>query len=314
MDIFALFQQMLILLLILLTGFVAAKKKILDDKSNTVMSALICFLTNPAQVIASSLSGAHPLSNGNVLLLTGISVLIFAFLIAVSFPVVKLLFPQSADENRVFRYMLIFSNCGYMGYPVIEALFGKEYSFYVTVFVLVFQLVCWSYGVSLMSGEKLKITRKVLTRPLIVSALISFVLYFLDVRPLWDAAPKVMTVVYGAFDTLGKMTTVLAMLIIGVSLAGLSLKEAFGQWRIYLLSAIKLIALPLIGWLILRNFPIDESIHGFCVVILAMPVATSATITSYQYGGNIKLASAGVFVTTILSLFTVPLLMMLLFA
>ena len=175
MDIFALFQQMLILLLILFIGFIAAKRKVLNAKTNTVMTALVCTLTNPAQVLASSLSENHPLENTQVLLLTGISVLIFAFLIAFSFLIPKLVFVKNPDEKRVYRYMMIFSNVGYMGYPVIEALFGQAYSFYVTVFVLVFQFVCWSYGVSLMSGEKLRITRKVVFRPLIVSATLAFI-------------------------------------------------------------------------------------------------------------------------------------------
>ena len=313
MDIFALFRQMLILLFILLIGFVAAKKKVLNDKTNAMLSTLICTLTNPAQVIASALSQDHPLENGEVLLLTSISALIFAFLIGFSFLVPKLLFVKDRDEARVWRYLMIFSNVGYMGYPVIEALFGQEYSFYVTVFILVFQLVCWSYGVALMSGKKLRIDKSVLLRPLILSAFIAFALYFADVRPLWAAAPQVMQIVYGTFNTLGKLTSALAMLIIGVSLAGLTAKETFGGWRVYAMCLLKLIILPLFTYLVLRCFLTDESLLGFCVVIVAMPAATSAAITSYQYGGNIKLASSGIFVSTLLSMATVPLLMLLLF-
>lgn len=313
MDVFALFQQMLILLVILFIGFIAAKCKVLDEKSSAMLSALVCSVTNPLQVLSSSLSEYHPLENGEVLLLTVVSVLIFAFLIAFSALIPRILGIKNPSKARVYRYMMIFSNVGYMGYPVIEALFGKEYSFYVTIFVLVFQLICWSYGVSLMSGQKLKIDRKVLLRPLIVSALLAYALYFIDVRPLWTAAPKVMGVIYGATNTLGSMTSALAMLIIGTSLASLTVRETFGQWRIYGMCAIKLLVLPVLGWLILKNYLTQESMLGFCVVILAMPVAAGAVITSYQYGGDKKLAASGVLVSTLISMVTVPTLMMLLF-
>lgn len=313
MDILSLFQKMLMLFGVMLTGYIAAKAGALDRNMNKKLSALICMLTNPAQVLSSVLSGDHPMESGQVLVLTAVAVCMYAVLIALALLLPKLLNIKNKREAGVYRYMLIFSNISYMGFPVIEALFGAGHTFYLTVFVLVFQLICWSYGVTLMSGERVKLTWKVLLRPMIIAPLAAYALYFIDIRPLWTLAPKPMGWLYGVVHTVGDLTPALSMLIIGCSLAQMDLHEVFNKWRIYVLAAIKLLLLPVLGWFVLHGLLKDEVLLTVTVIILAMPVATSATITSYQYGGDEKAASAGVFITTVLSIVTVPAMLYLLF-
>lgn len=314
MNFSALFTQMLVLFGILLIGYYTAKRGVLTRDMNKHLSTLVCMLTNPLQVLASALSGEHPMENAQVLGMTGVALAMFVVLILISFLVPRALRIKSASDAGVYRYLLVFSNLGFMGYPVIEALLGAEYVFYATVFVMVFQLICWSYGVTLISGQRMKLSWDILRRPTIITALLAFILYFADIRPLWAACPAAMSILYRVTDSIGDLTSPIAMLIIGASLAEMPLREVFNKWRVYVLAAFKMIVLPVLTWLLLRGVMRDGRLFAALIVMLAMPSATNATIMSYQFGGDEKLASAGVFVTTLLSVATIPLVMYTLFS
>lgn len=103
------------------------------------------------------------------------------------------------------------------------------------------------------------------------------------------------------------------MLIVGCSLAQMHFKQIFGSWRIYALSALKLAAVPLLAYAVLRHVLTNEFALCVLTVLLCMPIATNTTILSYQYGADETAASSGVFVSTLLSLLTIPLMMKLLF-
>lgn len=304
MNISALFYQMLVLFGILLIGYIAAKAGGMTVETNKSLSLIVSSLTTPLLILSSVLSGARPLSNPDVLKLTLIAFAIHFVLIGLA-KLLPRLFRAEGNQAGVYQFLLIFSNVGFIGYPVIDALFGTEYRFYATVFVLAFQLFCWTYGVSLLSGEKMRMDAKTFLKPTIVSAVLAYLIYFLDI--------PCPTVLYEITDKIGSMTTPLAMLIIGCSLAQLPIREIFNKWQIYVLCLIKMIVLPLLGWCILRLVLHDESLLGVTTVILAMPTATNATIISYRYGGDEKLASAGVFLTTLLSVLTIPFMMWVLF-
>lgn len=314
MNFSALFTQMLVLFGILLIGYYTAKRGVLTRDMNKHLSTLVCMLTNPLQVLASALSGEHPIENAQMLGMLGVPLAMFAVLILLSFLLPHALRVHDPRDAGIYRYLLVFSNIGFMGYPVVEALLGTEYRFYTTIFVMVFQLICWSYGVALISGQKMRLSWSVLRRPTIITALLAFVLYFADIRPLYDTFPAGMTVVYRIVDSVGDLTSPIAMLIIGASLAQMPLRAVFNKWRIYVLAAVKMLVLPVLTWLALRGVMRDAKLFGVLIVMLSMPSATNATIMSYQFGGDEKLASAGVFVTTLLSVATIPLVMYTLFS
>lgn len=305
MDITALFEKMLILFFALAAGYVAAKAGVINETSNKGFSALIANLTNPLQVIASVTAGEVLLSRTDALVLVAVAMCVYAFLIPTSALVPKLL-RTSGTDSQVFRFMYIFSNIGFMGYPVISSLFGQGAAFYVTIFVLFFQLFVWSYGVHLISGEqRFRFTWRILLRPCIVSSLLAFLIFFADIRvpPILGQACKFV----------GDMTSPLAMVVIGCSLAQLPLKSVFGRWQAYVLVVIKMVLIPVAAYFLLRNFLTDPYLLGVTVVILSMPVATNTTIICYQQGADAKLASAGVFLTTLFSVISIPTMMMVLF-
>ena len=210
-----------------------------------------------------------------------------------------------------YQYMIIFGNIGFMGFPVITAIFGAKALVYAVIMNIVFNLLVFSYGIKLITdGSETAGSfswRKLINMPLISSAL-TLVLFFLHI--------KLPAVVNTALFTMGDATTPMAMLILGCTIAEMPLRELFDEWRVYIFTAVKLLAMPLLVFLLLQLLPGFEanSLLGKVLVVLSsVPVATNATMLSIEYGGNNKLVAQGIFFSTIFSVLTIPLLVFILY-
>lgn len=279
MDILSLCRRMVMLFFCMACGFCAAKGGVMDTQSNKKLSALVVNVANPMQILASALTGERLLSTGQTLRLAGLIALIYLVLIALSFPAVRLLRVRDA-ERGLYRFMFIFSNTGFLGYPVVESLLGS-------------------------GAARFRFQWKVLRQPCVAASLAAFAVYLSGWQP---PALLHQTVKY-----VGDITSPVVMLIVGCSLAQMRFKQIFGSWRIYALSALKLAAVPLLAYAVLRHVLTNEFALCVLTVLLCMPIATNTTILSYQYGADETAASSGVFVSTLLSLLTIPLMMKLLF-
>ena len=173
--------------------------------------------------------------------------------------------------------------------------------------MLGFQIFCWTYGVYLLDGSsKFRLSWDILRRPCVIAALVAYALYF--------SALRVPAIVGQMVDYVGNLTSPMAMLIIGSALAKLSLRTVFGDWRVYVLCAVKLVAIPLGLWVLLRGVLTHDLMLTTLILARAMPAATNSTILCYRYGRDGSLASGCVFLSTLLSLVTIPLVLTLLSA
>mgnify|MGYP002580215427 FL=1 len=305
MDFTGLCQKMVILFFCMAAGFVAAKAKVMDVQSNKKLSSLVVNVSNPMQILASALTGEHVLSNRQTLGLTGIILAIYASLIVLSFAVPKLL-RVPKEQKGVYRFMFIFANTGFLGYPIVESLLGYQATFYVTLYVLFFQSLCWSDGVSLIRGEpRFHFHWRVLRQPCVAASLAALAIYLSGWQP-----PALL---HQAVKYVGDITSPIVMLIVGCSLAQMRFGQIFGSWRIYALTILKMVLVPLAAFFVLRHVLTNDFTFHVLMVILCMPVATNTTILSYQYGADESVASAGVFVSTLACMLTIPLMMQLLF-
>ena len=305
MDIQALFEKMVVLFTILFAGFFCGKAGIMDVESNKSLSRLVANLTNPMLVLASVMTDERLLSPAEVLQVTLLAAGCYAFLIASSLLLPRLLH-LGPRERGPYRFFYIFSNIGFMGYPLVRAMFGEGAMFHLTIFVLFFQLVCWSYGAQTISGEgRFRLSWRILKTPCVLSALLAYAIYLSGVR--------VPRIVADVVKTTGEITSPLAMLILGCALSQCSLRDVFGRPKLYLLALVKLSVVPLAAFFVLRTFIKDPLLLSLTTVVLAMPAATNATILTYQNHGDDRLAASGVFLTTLLSVASVPGLMLLLF-
>ncbi len=305
MNVPALIEKMLVLFFAMAAGFVCGKRGWLDDTANRTISRLVVMLTNPMLALSSVMGKERLMSNRQVLALTGISFALILSCMLLSQVVVRLLHAEDADRG-LLRFLFSFCNISYIGYPVVQSLFGMDASFYVTVLVLCSQLIMWSYGIHLVSGHgKFRWQWSILKNHCLIASSTAYIIYLTGL--------KVPNVLASACSFLGQTTSPLIMLITGSALALMPLKNVFTNGRLYAMYAIKLVVLPVCAYFLLRNVLSDGLLLGVIITFLCIPSATNATNIAYLYGGNHELASSGVMLSTLLSMFTLPALMQLLF-
>ena len=305
MNVPALIEKMLVLFFAMAAGFVCGKRGWLDDAGNRTISRLVVMLTNPMLALSSVMGKQRLMSNRQVFTLTGISFALILSCMLLSRIVVRLLRVQEEDRG-LMRFLFSFCNISYIGYPIVQALFGMDASFYVTGLVLCSQLIMWSYGVHLVSGHgRFHLHWGIFKNHCLIASTAAYLIYLTGL--------KVPSLVASMCSFIGQTTSPLIMLITGSALAMMPLRRVFTNARLYAMYAIKLVVLPVCAYFLLRNVLSDGLLFGVIITFLCIPSATNATNIAYLYGGNHELASSGVMLSTLLSMLTMPLLLHLLF-
>lgn len=295
--------QMAVLFIMLVVGYAANRGKVLGPESNRVLTSLVMNITMPCMVLGSVLGSEIQISGGDTLLFMLFVLLSFAAMFLLGLLVPRVL-RVSGEDVGVYRFMVMFSNVGFMGYPIAQALYGQEAVFYVSLYNIVFNVLVFSMGVSYISGASGKVNWRQIINPAMVATVAAIVIYALKI-----SLPAVLLL---PIQYMGNVTTPVAMLIVGSTLAGMPLKEVFNDWRVYPFAAVSLLVLPVAVWLLFRPFVQDVFMLGVLVLLAAMPGASVSTMLCVQYGRNDRLASKTVFITTLFSVLTVPLLVYLL--
>ncbi len=303
------FAALFKMFLIIGAAFLCTKMKLWDAKGNQTLSKMVLYVFNPALAIHSAVSGARPFTIPEVLQFTAVSVGCYVFLVLTAFLIPKILRVKK-EESGVFKLMYLLSNIAFYGIPVVQALFGSDAVLLVIIFTLPFQFVSFTFGVAFASPNKedQKFSLKMLTHPMVISSMIAYVLYLPNVQLPQFAVD--------ALNFAGQATSPGAMVVVGTALAYAPIKQVFLNWRQYVLAVIKMVVLPVVLLTILRLlFPkggANDTIVGVAVILMSMPTAANCTMLTTQYGGDYESASAGVFLTTLLSAATIPFLMWLL--
>lgn len=296
-----LLQQMSVLFLFMILGFFCGKRKVLTDEATKAISWIVVNIANPALILSASVSGTATMKGAELLKVFGIAILVFVFLIVIS-AFLPFVLRVSAEDKGVFRVMTIFSNIGFMGFPVISAVYGADALLYASLFLFPYNILIYTYGIMAMGkkrdGEK-KFQLKKIFNVGVLACIVSISIYLTDI--------PMPTVVTTTVTSLSNLTAPLSMFVIGQSMIHIKAGELFRDVRLFAFSIIKLILLPIAGILLLRIFVHDSMILGVCMIMLATPVGSMTAMLAQQYDGNYFLASKGVALTTILSVATIPL-------
>lgn len=300
-----LLQQMLVLFILMAIGYFCYKKSVITDEVSKKLSAIVVNIANPALVLTGCM-GEEKMQGSELVQTLMIVVIMYGSLLALA-SFLPLLLQVEKRSQGTYRAMTVFSNIGFMGFPVISALYGNGALLYASFFMIPYNVLIYTYGISSISAEKklqekavekFALTGKVLNVG-VVACLVSIVIYFFHI-PLPDFVKTTVT-------NLSNLTAPLSMMIIGASLATIDLKKLFTDGRLLLFSLLKLVIVPVIGVLLIRRFVSNEIICGVCMVMLATPVGSMTAMLAQQYDGDYEMASKGVALTTILSVATIPL-------
>lgn len=303
------FMAMIKLFLILLVGYCCHKWKVLPESAQSVLTKLVIYVSTPCSVVHSVFTAEVLPSLQTVLLLLGLSFACYGVLFLVSVPLVKLLRIQPGKQG-IYINMLMFSNCLFIGLPVVQAVFGEEALFYLAIFSIPFNPCLYVLGVYLLirdghvrgnqDGQAPAFRLSMVFSPVLIASGIAIALAVTRL-----SLPDVIVDTLSLFNGI---TTPGAMLVIGISIAKMPLKEVFNSPKIYAMSAARLILFPVLIWFLLRMVLQDPLALGVGVVTTAMPVAASIPMLASEYGSDTQSAVQGVCITTLLSMITIPLL------
>lgn len=300
MTIFTVFFQMLSLLVMIGTGCFMAKKGMMDAHTNTKMSKMIVDVFNPMLIVSSAANSVGLIPLGTMAVVGVIAIAMFAFLILAGM-LLSPLFDRHPDQRKIFQMMFVFSNLGFIGIPVVSSILGPEYVVYVTEFLLIYTIVFYTYGVALMDGKFSPASLKTMLNPGMVSGVAAVLLIVLNIQ-----LPGFLLT---AVTYLGNVTSPMALVAVGFALANTDLKRIFCQPKLYVFSVVKLLVLPLLMLPLLRLATDDPAIVPVCVVMFGMPIGNMPLILGNQKGIDGSTCSAAIILTTVLCVFTIPILL-----
>ncbi|MDE6729558.1 MAG: AEC family transporter [Oscillospiraceae bacterium] len=294
-------HQAVSMFLLILVGAGCFKLHLLSRETVSQISGLVLKVVNPVVIFMAYQREFQAELVRNLGWTFLLSVIAYAIAISVSYLCIR---EKEGRETVIERFSCIYSNCGFMGIPLVKSMFDYEGVFYLTAFLTVFNALVWSHGVMQMSGEKsLKSLGKVLRSPAIIAIILGMIFFFVQI-PLPDILSETL-------DSLGSLNTPLAMIVAGATIIQTDLLQTFRKPRVFYISLIKLILIPVLITGIFMLIPEEKIVEMTVVAAMAAPSAAICTMQCLNYNRNAAYASELFGITTLFSVATMPLMMIL---
>lgn len=292
-----LLQQTIIMFALMLLGLLLSRRGMITEQGSRDLSNVLLYAVIPCVILRSYMSEFST----EKLRAMGLSALIAVIAFAASIAVAYL---TCGTRHRIENFAVAFGNAGFIGIPLVTAVFGPEAAFYVVSFSTFANLLQWTYGIVIISGKKETMNlRMVFVNPVFISMVIGIALFVLQ--------PTLPTVVTGTIGYIADGNTVLAMIILGYYLSKVQLRGLFANVRLYLFSALRLLVVPAVTILVFLPFPFARGeITLITLIAAATPIASSTAIFAQKFDQDYRRAVSYVCLSTILSVATLPLVML----
>ena len=292
-----LLQPTIIMFALMLLGLLLSRRGMITEQGSRDLSNVLLYAVIPCVILRSYMSEFST----EKLRAMGLSALIAVIAFAASIAVAYL---TCGTRHRIENFAVAFGNAGFIGIPLVTAVFGPEAAFYVVSFSTFANLLQWTYGIVIISGKKETMNlRMVFVNPVFISMVIGIALFVLQ--------PTLPTVVTGTIGYIADGNTVLAMIILGYYLSKVQLRGLFADVRLYLFSALRLLVIPAVTILVFLPFPFARGeITLITLIAAATPIASSTAIFAQKFDQDYRRAVSYVCLSTILSVATLPLVML----
>ncbi len=291
-------QQVMVLFILIAVGFICGKKGVINEKASKVMTDIVLYIVTPCVMVSAFQRefSTDTLIKVLIAALTALVILIASILLA------RLVFrTKELARRKVLQFAVIFSNCGFMSLPLQKELLGEDGWFFGSIFVAVFNIVVWTYGLFDMSGDKKQLSVKRLAlNPGIIGAVAAILLFVFSV--------KLPAIILQPVTHLANLNTPVPMLIIGFYLSQADFKKAFSDKGAYLAGAFRLIVIPLAAAFAMVLLKLDRTMIIAFAIACSAPTAATTTMFSAKFDRDVDLSVSVVASTTILSLLTMPLI------
>ena len=297
-----LFEKMAMLLLLIALGYLCSRSGLIGPEFNRGISRLVINVFLPAMILSSVINQKLQMTGGEIAFGFLMMVVMIAICYVVGLFAPRLIGIKDGDKG-MYSLLVTFMNNGFMGFPLVAALFGDSWVFFASLSNIPFNFLLYTAGVMQLQdrGEKAKFNlRSIMSAPLIAT-FAALILFICNIR--------IPSLIDDTVDTVANATVPLSMMSIGLSLGSVPIKDAFIHKRLYGLALLRLIVCPLLVWFVLHFIVTDPIILGIIVVISACPSAVICSILGIKYGRDGIEASEMIFLCTVLSVITMPLLM-----
>lgn len=279
-------------------GFICGKVKLITPEVNRGLSNVALMLVNPFTTFTAyqtAYSGEIAVNLLHTFILAAVS-------FAVQIPISILLIRKTRKEYAIERLAILLSNCSYIGIPLVQSMYGSEGIIYLTAYVTVFHLVTWTYGISLISGERnFKKMLRNMVSPALVAVFLGAVFFFCRI-----SLPEM---VLTPMKRIADMNTPMAMLIAGATLSQTDFAKALTRLSTYVICFLKLLVLPACVLLAIfgsKYIGFNTEIINVVLIAVSCPTATIITMFSHRFGKNSIYSSEIFTVCTLFSVVTIP--------
>ena len=296
-------QVMVVLFIIVVLGYALCKLGYMSENFDRKLSSIVVDVTCPLLILSSVMGESLP-DRTLILPLLGVGFLTYVLLLVFGFFVPRLI-AADRDDQGMIGFALMFANVGFIGYPIVSSIFGAKAVFYAALLNMPNTFFIFTAGVMLVKGEYSvrKLNLKLLFSPAMIAAFVAALLVALDVHtPEIVARPVTMV---------GNITVPAALMIIGSSMARLPLHDIIGSPKVYVASVVRLGVVPVSLYFLFKVCGVSDIVNEINTVVIAMPVASFGTMFCMKYGRNPALMTEMTFITTVGSIFTIPLITML---
>ena len=273
-----LLQQMIILFLLMIVGFVLNKTGLLNKAGEKTISAVVVNAANPAMVLAASINKESTIQGIKLLKTFGLIVVVYIILVILAWVITRLL-RVPIGQRGTYQNMTVFSNIGFMGFPLVSAMFGSDAMLYASLFVIPYNVLIYTYAYFMMdsdleavgceiaaedkeksSGARSAATLRKIINIGTISSIVTIIIYLSQIH--------IPEYIESTVTHLSHLTAPLSMIVIGSSIANMKFKEMFTDVRLLIFSAVKLLLIPLVGVTLIRLTGADPLFVGVCLVML----------------------------------------------
>ena len=294
------FMMQIFLLCLVLVGIITVKAHIVDEHTRSSFSNLILSLFLPCNILSSFIgSRRSQFHSMQVIFIISLGVMILCFLLS------KYVFYRriGAEQKKVLLYATLISNASFIGNPVVESVFGADALVYASAYLIPLRVALWTVGLAVFTGGKGNF-KKIFFHPCLIATYIGILMM------LTGFIPPVL--VSRLVFSLGNCTTPFSMMVVGNILALADLRKLISRITVYF-TCIRLVLIPFIvmGILLIANqwLKMDSIIPGIVVILSGMPAAVTTSMLADKYNADKEMASNIIFVSTVFSIATVPLLL-----
>lgn len=290
-------QQVLILFILIFVGYVCGKRKMFSDETAKHMTNIVLYIVTPCVIIEAFQRDY----NKEMFVSLGITALCALVIHLGSMLIVQIIFKGEDSSTKVLKFGTVFSNCSFMSLPLQKAVLGSDGLFYGAAFLAVYNIILWTYGLVLMSGDRKEIKiSQLIFNPGIIGVVLGLFFYFFEIT--------LPTIILQPIQYISALNTPIPMIIIGYYLANANLLRAFSKFRNYVAMFVRLLVIPALTIGIMIFFNIRGKILISCIISCAAPVAGTTTMFTTKFNQDRELSVSLVSASTIISIITMPLM------